>query len=157
MQSGIITTILLLFTLTTFAQRKYPPRKPKNKIDTLMIRRTGADPYGMKKYVMCFLKTGPATDLPQDSVKKLMAGHMKNITALVNKGKLVVAGPFSDKTELRGVFVFNVATVEEAQKLTETDPAVKAGVFSAEFHPWYSSAVLMEVPLLHKKVQVKEF
>lgn len=154
---NIITLSLVLLCCAGCAQRKLPPVKPENKIDSMMIRRTGADPYGMRQYVMCFLKTGPTTGLPQDSVKKLLAGHMKNMTSLENKGKLVLAGPFTDTTAWRGIFVFNVTTVEEAQKLTETDPAVKAGLFSVEFHPWYGSAVLMDVPLLHKKVQTKEF
>jgi uncharacterized protein len=157
MRAFLITVAVLFLSLSVFGQRKLPPRKPKNKIDTLMIKRTGADPYGMKKYVLCILKTGPAKDLSKDTVSKLMAGHMKNMTSLENKGKLVVAGPFIDGGDWRGVFVFNVTTIEEAQKLTETDPAVKEGIFSVEFHPWYSSAVLMEVPLLHKKVQVKQF
>lgn len=153
----IITLSLVLLCCLGCAQRKLPPVKPENQIDSMMIRRTGADPYGMKRYVLCILKTGPAKDLPKDTVSKLMAGHMKNMTSLENKGKLVVAGPFIDGGEWRGVFVFNVTSIGEAQALTETDPAVKAGVFSVEFHPWYSSAVLMEVPLLHKKVQTKEF
>jgi len=155
----IVTAILVLLCAVSFAQKKYAPiKKKKPKIDSLMIKRTGADPYGMKKYVLCILKTGPnAATLPKDSVKMILAGHMKNMNVLESQGKLVVAGPFTDGTDWEGVFVFNVTTVEEAKKLTETDPGVQTGLFSAELHPWYSSAVLMEVPLLHKKVQVKSF
>lgn len=153
-----LTAILILLSFISFAQRKYAPVKKKPRIDTMMIKRTGADPYGMKKYVLCVLKTGPnAAALAKDSVKKILAGHMKNIEALESKGKLVVAGPFTDATDWEGIFVFNVTTVEEAKKLTDTDPGVQTGLFSVELHPWYSSATLMEVPLLHKKVQVKQF
>jgi len=155
---NILTLLLLMCGVLTFAQRKLPPKKPKNKIDTMMIKRTGADPYGMKKYVLCVLKTGPnAATLAKDSVKKILAGHMKNIEALESQGKLVVAGPFTDGSDWEGIFVFNVTTVEEAKKLTDTDPGVQTGLFAVELHPWYSSATLMEVPLLHKKVQVKQF
>ena len=154
---SILIAVLVLLSSISFAQRKLPPRKPKNKIDSLMIKRTGADPYGMKKYVMCFLKTGPNTTLPKDSVKKIVAAHLENITALSNQGKLVLAGPFTDGTEWEGIFIFNVTTVEEAKKLTDTDPGVKAGIFSVELHPWYGSAAVMEIPLLHTKIQTKKF
>ena len=78
---------------------------------------------------------------------------MDNIVRLANEGKIIVAGPFLDKTELRGIFIFNVPTVEEAQKLTETDPAVKAGVFVMELHPWYGSASLIESFRIHKTLE----
>ncbi len=154
----IVCTILFLFTaFVSFSQRKLSPIKHKPKIDTMMIKRTGADAYGMKKYVICFLKTGPNKSLSADSTKKIVAAHLKNIQNLSNQGKLVLAGPFTDGTELEGIFIFNVTTVEEAKKLTDTDPGVQAGIFSVELHPWYGSAVLMDVPLLHTKIQVKSF
>ncbi len=159
---NILAAVLVLLSVISFAQGKKPvkqkPIKPKNKIDTMMIKRTGADPYGMRKYVLCVLKTGPnATTLPKDSVKKILGGHMKNINALESQGKLVVAGPFTDNTDWEGVFVFTVETVEDAKKLVETDPGIQTGLFTAELHPWYSSAALMDIPLLHKKVQTKSF
>lgn len=159
---NILAALLVLLSCTVFSQgknkpTKHAPIKHKPKLDSAMIKRTGADPYGMKKYVMCFLKTGPNKSLSEDSVKKIVAAHLKNIQALSNKGKLVLAGPFTDGGELEGIFIFNVATVEEAKALTDTDPGVKAGIFSVELHPWYGSAVLMDVPLLHTKVQAKQF
>jgi len=153
----ILTAIIVLLSCVAFAQKKQAPIKKKPKIDSLMIKRTGADPYGMKKYVMCFLKTGPNKSLSQDSVKKILAGHMKNMVALESQGKLVLAGPFSDNSEWEGIFIFNVTTVEEAKKLTDTDPGVQAGIFSVELHPWYGSAAVMEIPLLHTKIQTKQF
>lgn len=158
---NFLSIILLLSGISCLAQRgtkpvKHKPIHAKTKIDSAMIRRTGADPYGMKKYVMAFLKTGPNKNLPQDSVKKIVAAHLQNIGALANQGKLVVAGPFTDGTEYEGVFILNVTTVEEAKKLTDTDPGVQAGIFSIELHPWYGSAALMEIPLLHTKIQTRQ-
>jgi uncharacterized protein YciI len=157
MKKIIFAATLALFTLSSFAQRKMPPIKTKPKLDTVMIKMTGADEYGMRKYVMCFLKTGPNKSLSPDSSKKILAAHLKNIGRLASMGKLSVAGPFLDGTELEGIFIFNVKTVEEAKELTDTDPGVKAGIFSVELHPWYGSAALMEIPRLHKKIQAKEF
>jgi len=50
--------------------------------------------------------------------------------------KLLVAGPFGDNGALRGIFVFRVGSLEEAQSLCATDPMVKAGRLVVELHPW---------------------
>jgi uncharacterized protein len=152
----VIACILLLFSVASFAQRKYPPIK-KSKIDTALIRKLDADKYGMSKYVMCFLKSGPNGSLSADSAKKIQAAHLKNIERLADEGKIVLAGPFLDNTELEGIFIFNVKTLEEARELTNTDPAVKAGILIMELHPWYGSATLKEIPERHKMIQAKGF
>jgi len=152
-----ITAVLLLLNFISFAQKKMPPIKTKPKLDTVMIKMLGADEYGMKKYVMCFLRTGPNKSLSADSLKKIQTAHLYNIKKLAAQGKLVIAGPFLDQTELEGIFIFNVATIEEAKTLTNTDPSVIAGVLFRELHPWYGSAALMQVPVIHKKIQKKDF
>jgi len=152
-----LTSLLLLISYVSFSQRKYPPRKPHSIYDSTLAKKLKADDYGMHKYVMCFLKTGPNKSLSADSSKKIQTAHLQNIKDLASQGKLVVAGPFMDKTELEGIFILNVTTVEEAQVLVNTDPAVKAGVLIMELHPWYGSAALMEVPFIHAKIQKKSF
>lgn len=121
--------------------------------DEKLAKATGADEYGMKKYVMAFLKTGPNRTQDSATAANIMAGHLKNIGRMADEGVLVVAGPFLDDGDVRGIYIFNVATVEEAQKLTETDPAIKAGRLVMELHPWYGSAALMEVNRLHNSIQ----
>lgn len=64
---------------------------------------------------------------------------MANMQRLGAEGKLLLAGPFGDDTDLRGIFVFKVASMEEAQALIATDPAVQAGRLRVELHPWYSA------------------
>jgi uncharacterized protein YciI len=152
-----LACILLLLSFVSFSQRKYPPRKPHSIYDSTLAKKLKADEYGMHKYVMCFLKTGPNKSLSADSSKKIQAAHLQNIKDLASQGKLVVAGPFMDETELEGIFILNATTVEEAKALVNTDPAVKVGVLIMELHPWYGSAALMEVPFIHAKVQKKSF
>jgi uncharacterized protein YciI len=72
---------------------------------------------------------------------------------LAKEDKLLLAGPFLDKGDLAGIFIFNVTTIEEAKNLVATDPAVKAGIFDMELHPWYGSAALMQVGTLHRSIQ----
>lgn len=77
---------------------------------------------------------------------------MANIGRLAEEGKLVVAGPFFGNDELRGIYIFNVSNIEEAEKLTNTDPAIQAGSLIMELKEWYGSAALMEVNETHQKI-----
>lgn len=52
---------------------------------------------------------------------------------------MILAGPFLDEWEIRGIFVYKVDSMKEAIALTEMDPAVMAGRLSLEVHPWYSA------------------
>lgn len=110
--------------------------------DPHFAAEVGADDYGMRRYVIAFLKAGPNRDRPRDEAAALMRAHLDNITRLANEGSLVVAGPFIGGGPLRGIYIFDVATVEEARALTETDPAIQAGSLEMELHPWYGSAAL---------------
>ena len=64
---------------------------------------------------------------------------MANIQKLAGERKLLLAGLFTDGGDLRGIFVFRVGSMAEAQALAETDPAVKAGRLRLAFHPWYAA------------------
>ena len=57
-----------------------------------------------------------------------------------------------DNDDLRGIYIFNVETIEEAEKLTKSDPAIQAGSLTMELKEWYGSAALMLVNDLHKKI-----
>ena len=121
--------------------------------DSLLAQKLGSDDYGMKAYVMAFLKAGPNRDLDSAATAKLQEAHLKNIFRMADEGKLLVAGPFMDDTDIRGIYIFDVRSVEEAKKLTETDPAIKAGSLVMELHPWYGPAVLPLLAPMHKKVE----
>ncbi|HEY3602689.1 MAG TPA: hypothetical protein VGK72_12095 [Chthoniobacterales bacterium] len=66
-----------------------------------------------------------------------------------------MAGPFRDEGEMRGIFILNDETVEEARKLTESAPAVQRGTLQFELRPWYGSAALMEISRIHKTIEKK--
>ena len=98
-----------------------------------------ASDYKMTTYQVAFLKRGPNfTPQSTPETKKLQEAHMAHIGAMAKTGKLILAGPFSDGGELRGMFVFK-ATAEEAKQLAEQDPTVKAGRLVLEWHPWFSA------------------
>lgn len=132
------------------------PETMNAKFDPKLAEKLGADDYGMKNYVMAFLKVGPNRDQDSATAAQIQRAHLDNINRLVAEKKMIVAGPFLDDTDIRGIFIFNVATIEEAEALTLTDPAVKSGRLIMELHPWYGSAALIEIPALHKKVSRNE-
>lgn len=134
-----------------------PPKKEKLPYDSVLARRLGADDYGMHKYVMAFLKAGPTPSKDKDERARLQKAHMDNIGRMAEEGKLVVAGPFLDGGAYRGIYIFNVETVEEARKLTESDPLIKSGGLEMELHPWYGSAYLIEAVKMHDRVAKKGF
>jgi len=123
--------------------------------DSLLAKKFGADDYGMKKYVMAFLKKGSNRDLSEAKAAELQKAHLENIGNLAEEGKLVLAGPFFDDGDLRGIYIFNVATIEEAEALTNTDPAIKAGSLVMELKQWYGSAAVVGINEVHKKLQKK--
>ena len=132
------------------------PVQPVNSIyDAELAKKLGADDRGMKMYVLCILKTGPNDasykGKPRDEI---FAGHFANIQNLAQQGKLAIAGPFeTNERNYRGLYIFNVPTIEEAEKLVVLDPAVKAGVFVPELTLWYASASLMATYEIHKKIE----
>jgi len=128
------------------------PPIPKTSYNESLAKEMGADDYGMRKYVVAFLKAGPNRTDDKEKAAELQKKHMANIKRLAKEGKLAIAGPFLDNGELRGIYIFNVETIEEAKKLTETDPAIKAGSLVMELHPWYGSAALGLVNKYHDKI-----
>jgi len=156
--------ILLLLVGSLFLACKETEKIESNNSDELELqfdeelsKKYGADEYGMKKFVIAFLKRGP--NRSQDSILRaqLQKAHMDNINKLANDGKLILAGPFFGNEDLRGIYIFDVRSIEEAKKLTETDPAIQAGSLVMDLKEWYGSAALMGINKLHKKIAKKEF
>jgi uncharacterized protein YciI len=117
--------------------------------DSIAAKKYGADDYGMRKYVFAFLYRGPNRDRPKEEADKLQAAHMANIGKMAEAGKLVLAGPFFGDGDLRGIYIFDVQTIAEAEALTNTDPAIQAGSLRMELMEWYGSAGLKAVNEIH--------
>ncbi|KAF2079083.1 YciI family protein [Flavobacterium sharifuzzamanii] len=147
MKNILFMLALLLFSSIGFSQ------ETEVKYDEALAKSLHADEYGMKKYVFCLLKSGSNTTASKEETKKLFEGHMANIGKLAKEGKLAVAGPFmKNDRNYRGIYIFNVETVEEAKALVATDPAIKANLLEAELTPWYCTAALQEIPKMHEKI-----
>ena len=147
MKKAILTLFLLVNFNLLFSQEANP------NYDEKLAKSLNADDRGMKQYVFCILKTGSNTTATAEEKNNLFNGHMANITKLAKEGKLALAGPFmkNDKN-YRGLYIFNVVTIEEAKELVATDPAVKANLLEAELTPWYGTAALQETLKVHEKI-----
>ncbi|AZJ35138.1 YciI family protein [Tenacibaculum singaporense] len=131
--------IIALLSTSINAQNSNP------NYDAELAKELGADNYGMKGYVFAILKTGSNTSKNKEEKNKAFRGHLNNINRLVKEQKLIVAGPFGkNENSFRGLFIFNVKTIEEAKELIKTDPAVKAKYLDVDLYNWYGSAALSE-------------
>ena len=96
-------------------------------------------PLKLDTFYFGFLKKGPNRkdgDDKDPQVQELQKAHIANIVRLADLKKMVMAGPFGDDGELRGVFVFRVSSLKEAQDLSASDPMIKIDRLRIELHPW---------------------
>jgi len=136
--------ILTIF-LSLFVSYSSLAQTPNPDYDSTLAQKLGADDYGMKSYVLAILKTGNNITTDKAFIDSCFRGHMNNISRLVDEGKLIVAGPLGkNENTYRGIFIFNVPTIEEAEQLVLTDPAVNSKLLDADLYNWYGSAALPE-------------
>jgi uncharacterized protein len=89
----------------------------------------------------------------QDSAKavEIQRGHLANINRLYEEGKIKAAGPFGDKGNWIGLFIFDCPTKEEVEQLLQSDPAVSSGRLAYEIHLWYTAPIGSFAPGKPKK------
>ncbi|HEV8200301.1 MAG TPA: YciI family protein [Candidatus Polarisedimenticolia bacterium] len=139
MRSMVLALALSLMVLASSPARSAAPAPPA---PAAAPAAPHADPMGyeMTTYYVGLLYRGPSWS-PEDTPehRRIQEGHLANIKRLADEGKLILAGPFSDDGDLRGMFVFLVGSLQEAKALVDTDPAVQAGRLRVELHPWFSA------------------
>ncbi|HEU5160000.1 MAG TPA: YciI family protein [Streptosporangiaceae bacterium] len=75
-----------------------------------------------------------APRLDEAAAAALQDAHLAHLAELHQAGHLLAAGPLSDEG-FRGLSLFTVAP-EEARRLAERDPAVRAGRLEPKVIPW---------------------
>jgi hypothetical protein len=69
------------------------------------------------------------------TIAKARPAHREYLTALIQQGKLIISGPFSDDSG--GLLVYEAETAAQVEKLIAEDPFATEGVFiSWEIRPW---------------------
>jgi len=116
----------------------------------LLGAEIGPGGYEMTTYYLALLHRGPNwTAAVTPEAEAIQRAHLANIRQMAESGKLVLAGPFTDESDLLGIFVFQGVTREEAARLCANDPAVKAGRLRVELHPWYAAKGIRVDPPTH--------
>ena len=105
--------------------------------------------FKLVEFHMALLKRGPQWTAAQTpEMKKLHDQHFAYFAGLIESGKAVMGGPFVDDGDIRGIYVLRPTptgkegAANEARAWAEADPAVKAGHFAIEMHPWWSEEVM---------------
>ena len=76
-----------------------------------------------------------APELDDAAADALQDAHLAHLAELHEQGHLLAAGPLLGDDVYRGLSILNVPP-EEARRLKEADPAVRAGRYSVEVLPW---------------------
>ncbi|MFO7670115.1 MAG: hypothetical protein R6W31_10690 [Bacteroidales bacterium] len=127
--------------------------------DIALAKKLGADDYGMKSYILVILKTGSNQTTDTAFISNCFRGHLDNIDRLAKEGKMIVAGPVGNNIKTyRGIFILNLTSVEEAERILQTDPAIKEKLLEVELYNWYGSAALPEYLKYDEKIwKIKPF
>ncbi len=95
-------------------------------------------PEDMGVQPLFILARGPAD---KDAAQRViaLAQHQKYVEGMHREGRLAAAGPVDPGSEMVWMVVFHRIPVDEARAYMNADPAVQAGVLSAEAHRWWCS------------------
>ena len=85
-----------------------------------------------RQYTVLLLKATPK--LREPGAEAIVWEHGRRTHALRLQGVLSIVGPVTDGGELCGIGIFNT-TPEEAARIMDDDPGIKAGIFTYEVHP----------------------
>ncbi len=110
------------------------------------------------RYTLVYLKTGPnsASHTPEQK-QEIFKGHMANMQRLAKEKTLIIAGPLVQPRDKawRGLFVFDVASVDEATRIAASDPGVESGEFVTDIRAARGSASLRESLRLEDELQAR--
>jgi uncharacterized protein YciI len=96
----------------------------------------------MVQFHMALLRKGPKwAGTAEEQRNQILRQHFTNVMSMLDTGKAVIAGPMGDDKDLAGIFILRAASAEEAKGWVDADPAVEAGLFAVEMHPWFSQDI----------------
>ncbi|MEV0286192.1 YciI family protein [Kribbella sp. NPDC050820] len=94
---------------------------------------------GMESLSLILLRRPPnPPDLTDDEMERIQQAHLDFLDDLRAAGVMGAAGPFRDHDDvsLRGLCVYRT-NLDEARQHAATDPAVQAGILTAEPLTWW--------------------
>ncbi|MCQ2011426.1 YciI family protein [Sporolactobacillus sp. STSJ-5] len=75
--------------------------------------------------------------------------HFSRLQELLNKRVLILAGKTEGLDEKTfGIVILQTSSFEEAQMLMQSDPAVAAGIMTAELYPYHIALMQSDLPFI---------
>jgi uncharacterized protein len=89
-----------------------------------------------------------ATPYDDATLERIQREHLAYHAELRAAGQVVTNGPLTDQPDesLRGLTFYRTGSLDEARRLAEADPAVKAGRLAVDVMTWYCPAGTMRRP-----------
>ena len=100
----------------------------------------------IRKYWFVMLLKGENRTQDSAMAATIQKAHLDNINRLYNEGKIKVAGPFGDRGNWLGLFIFDCETKEEVESLLKSDAAISSGRLAYDIRPWYTVPIGSFVP-----------
>jgi uncharacterized protein YciI len=101
--------------------------------------RTAEPPAEFDTYQFVLLRRpADAPEIDEETAVALQAQHLGHLQEMREAGHLLAAGPLLDQADetLRGIAIYRVGSLDEARRLAEADPAVRAGRFVVDAMTW---------------------
>ena len=130
----IALTILMFNISETFAQKNIQAAKPP------VVEQGSDDP--MKTYVMVFLKKGANRNQTAEEAKKIQALHMEHLKKMHKEGMLLMAGPFTDEHDIKGILVMNSIDIDEVKNIVGTGDCFMAGLIYGIRHQYRPEEII---------------
>ena len=89
-------------------------------------------PADLRSYFVAF-KTTPA--VRKDMSPEVFEAHQAYIRRQIEKKVYMLVGPVTDGGRIRGLTILTAASIEEARRIVEADPAVQAKILEVEVRP----------------------
>jgi uncharacterized protein YciI len=103
--------------------------------------------------VVVLRRPADAPDMSEEELDELQARHLAYRAELWQQGVLVANGPFGEQSDpsYRGMSVF-ACDLDEAARLSEGDPSVRAGRLVYDVMEWWVRAGSLDFPLADSPV-----
>jgi uncharacterized protein YciI len=142
---GVAALTLLLVPCSLVAAEAPPPPAPAPNPTA-----AGHEPDIQLEPFQLVILQRPANpkEYPKEQLDEIQRQHLGHLVAMAKAGKLVVAGPLGDQPDpkWRGLALYRVGSLEEARRLAEDDPAVKAGRLEVVVMTWYTEKGALAFP-----------
>ncbi|KAA3635126.1 MAG: hypothetical protein DWP97_05425 [Calditrichaeota bacterium] len=116
-------------------------KKEESKTDTTPDN-TPAHLTETQTYYFGMILSGSERSQSNEEAAEIQKAHLANIGRLADEGLMALAGPFwneDNSNKIRGLFIYEVDSIEQAQELVDTDPAVQKNRLAVDVYPWIGS------------------